>query len=211
MIPQDTLGYLPETPSQTAGPYVHIGLIPRQAGFDIFEQNLGENLIGPGTQGERIRIEGRIFDGTGAIVRDALVEIWQADCHGRFNHAADRQPGPRDETFRGWGRTGTDFETGLWAFETIKPGRIAGRTGHGRMAPHIALWIVSRGINIGLATRLYFGDEEAANAEDPVLRLIEQPERRLTLIAAPAQRDGKKVYTLDIHLQGDAETVFFDV
>ncbi|GGJ18182.1 protocatechuate 3,4-dioxygenase subunit alpha [Neoroseomonas lacus] len=211
MIPHNTLGYLPETPSQTAGPYVHIGLIPKQAGFDIFENNLGETLLGPDTQGERIRIEGRIFDGTGALVRDALVEIWQADTHGRFNHPADRQDGPRDETFRGWGRTGTDFESGLWCFETIKPGRIAGRSGHHRMAPHINVWIVSRGINLGLATRLYFGDEATANAEDPVLRVIEQPDRRKTLIASHALREGRPVYTFDIRLQGEGETVFFDV
>jgi len=211
MFTPDTLGYLPETPSQTAGPYVHIGLIPRQAGFDIFENNLGATLLTPATRGERIRIEGRILDGAGALVRDALVEIWQADAEGRFSHPADRQPGPRDEGFRGWGRTGTDFETGVWGFDTIKPGRTEGRRGHARMAPHVSLWIVARGINIGLATRLYFGDEDAANAEDPVLRLIEQPARRRTLIAARSLRDGLPVYTLDIVLQGENETVFFDV
>lgn len=211
MIIANELGYLPETPSQTAGPYVHIGLIPRQAGFEIFENNLGASLLGPDTKGERIRIEGRIFDGTGAIVRDALVEIWQADGHGRFNHPADQQEGPRDETFRGWGRTGTDFESGLWFFETIKPGRVAGRRGYSRMAPHITLWIVARGINNALSTRLYFGDESAANAEDPVLRIIEQPERRKTLIAQYEMCDGKPTYILDIHLQGAQETVFFDV
>src|SRR4051812_17352146 len=88
-----SLGYLPETPAQTAGPYVHIGLIPRQAGFDIFENNLGDTMVGPETRGERIRIEGRIFDGTGALVRDAMVEIWQANAAGRYNHPADRQDG----------------------------------------------------------------------------------------------------------------------
>ena len=211
MIPMNELGYLPETPSQTAGPYVHIGLIPRQAGFDIFENNLGATLLGPATKGEKIRIEGRIFDGTGAIVRDALVEIWQADSFGRFNHPADQQQGPRDAHFRGWGRTGTDFETGLWSFETIKPGRTVGRRGYPHMAPHITVWIVARGINNALATRLYFEDEAAANAEDPVLRIIELPERRKTLIARREMRDGAAAYILDIHLQGAAETVFFDI
>lgn len=211
MITPNALGRLPETPSQTAGPYVHIGLIPRQAGFDIFENNLCATPPGPGTKGERIRLEGRIFDGTAAPVRDALVEIWQADAFGRFNHPADRQDGPRDEAFRGWGRTGTDFETGLWSFETIKPGRTAGRRGHKCMAPHISLWIVARGINTGLATRLYFEDEAEANAEDPVLRIIEQPERRRTLIARREQRGAVNAYVLDIHLQGENETVFFDV
>jgi protocatechuate 3,4-dioxygenase alpha subunit len=211
MITPNALGYLPETPSQTAGPYVHIGLIPAQAGFDIFENQLGATLVGPETKGERIRIEGRIFDGTGALVRDALVEIWQADSFGRYAHPADTQPGPKDESFRGWGRTGTNFETGLWSFETVKPGRVLGRRGHKRMAPHINVWIVARGINVGLSTRLYFGDEEAANAEDPVLRIIEQVERRKTLIAARNPGGGSPVYSFDIRLQGENETVFFDI
>jgi len=208
----DALGYLPETPSQTAGPYVHIGLIPRQAGFDIFENNLGEDMLGPGTRGERIRVEGRILDGAGAPVRDALVELWQANAAGRYAHPADRQEGkPLDPTFRGWGRTGTDFETGLWAFGTVKPGPVAGRHGHRPMAPHLNLWIVARGINLGLATRMYFGDEQAANAADPVLNMIEPPARRHTLIARREQRDGGAVYVFDIRLQGEGETVFFDV
>jgi protocatechuate 3,4-dioxygenase, alpha subunit len=211
MITPDELGYLPETGSQTAGPYVHIGLIPKQAGFDIFENNLGETLLTPATKGERIRIEGTIHDGAGAPVRDALIEIWQADSFGRYPHAADRQPGPRDEGFRGWARTGTNFETGLWSFDTIKPGRVVGRHGHKKMAPHISLWIVSRGINIGLSTRLYFEDEAEANAEDPVLRIIEQAERRKTLIARKEVRGGVPTYILDIRLQGENETVFFDI
>ncbi len=99
----------------------------------------------------------------------------------------------------------------LWWFETIKPGRVPGRRGHRMMAPHVNLWIVARGINIGLNTRMYFADEAAANAEDPVLRLIEPEERRKTLIAPRATRDGQVVYRFDIHLQGDKETVFFDV
>jgi protocatechuate 3,4-dioxygenase alpha subunit len=212
MITPNALGYLPETPSQTAGPYVHIGLIPRQAGFDIFENNLGDRLLGPQPKGERIRLEGRIFDGTGALVRDALVEIWQANAAGRYAHPADRQEGkPLDPGFRGWGRTGTDFETGLWSFETIKPGPVIGRHGHKPMAPHINLWIVARGINLGLATRLYFEDEATANAADPVLNMIEPAVRRSTLIARKEQRSGETAYVLDIRLQGEGETVFFDI
>ncbi|MBR0644733.1 protocatechuate 3,4-dioxygenase subunit alpha [Plastoroseomonas hellenica] len=206
MITPDALGYLRETPSQTAGPYVHIGLIPRQAGFDIFENNLGEAAFDPTAEGERIRIEGRILDGAGALVRDALVEIWQADASGRYP-----AQGMNDPSGRGWARTGTDFETGLWSFETIKPGRVPGRRGHGRMAPHINLWIVARGINTGLSTRLYFADEEAANAEDPVLGIVEQPERRRTLVARREVRDDRPCYVLDIRLQGEGETVFFDI
>ena len=206
------LPYLMETPSQTAGPYVHIGLIPHQAGFDIFERNFSNVLVGPETKGERIRIEGRIFDGIGAPTRDILVEIWQANAAGRYDHSADRQEDkPLDPHFRGWGRTGTDFETGLYAFETVKPGPVAGRRGHRPMAPHVNVWLAARGINIGLATRMYFSDEAEANAADPVLNIIEQPIRRETLIAQRSERGGEVVYTFDIHLQGERETVFFDV
>lgn len=208
-MPQ-ALGYLKETASQTAGPYVHIGLIPHQAGFDIFQNNFGNVVAGAAIKGERIVIEGRVFDGTGTPVRDALIEIWQANADGRYNHPADRQKKPLDPDFRGWGRTGADFKTGIYTFETVKPGAVIGR--HTRMmAPHINVWIVSRGINIGLHTRMYFSDEADANAADPVLNLIEQEERRQTLIAKRTSRDGKTVYLFDIVLQGDNETVFFDV
>ncbi|HEX2137242.1 MAG TPA: protocatechuate 3,4-dioxygenase subunit alpha [Microvirga sp.] len=210
MIP--SLPYLKETPSQTAGPYVHIGLIPQQAGFDIFERNFSNVLVTPETRGERIRIEGRIFDGAGAPARDVLVEIWQANAAGRYNHPADRQEGKElDPGFRGWGRTGTDFQTGLYAFETIKPGPVAGRRGHRPMAPHVNFWLAARGINIGLSTRMYFSDETEANASDPVLNLVEQPGRRETLIARREERGGEVAYVFDIHLQGERETVFFDV
>jgi protocatechuate 3,4-dioxygenase, alpha subunit len=204
------LSYLPETPSQTAGPYVHIGLIPNQAGFDIFRNNFSNDIAGPGVTGERIVIEGRVFDGAGHVTKDVLIETWQANAAGRYNHLADRQDKPLDQAFRGWARTGTDFETGLYRIRTIKPGSVAGRKGRKAMAPHINFWLASRGINIGLATRMYFDDEPAANAEDPVLNIIEQPERRKTLIAARSERDGATVYNFDIYLQGERETVFFD-
>jgi protocatechuate 3,4-dioxygenase alpha subunit len=205
------LNYSKETPSQTAGPYVHIGLIPRQAGFDIFENDFGSVLAGPKTKGERIRIEGRVFDGAGAPLRDVLVEIWQANAAGRYNHPADRQDKPIDEQFRGWGRSGSDFKTGLYGFETIKPGAVVGRRGKRPMAPHVNFWVVARGINIGLNTRMYFSDEAEANAADPVLNLIEHESRRETLIAERQQRGKDVVYTFDIHLQGERETVFFDI
>jgi protocatechuate 3,4-dioxygenase alpha subunit len=201
-----------ESTSQTAGPYVHIGLIPHQAGFDIFEKNFSHVLVGPDTVGERIRIEGRIFDGLGALARDVLVEIWQANADGRYNHPADRQEDKvLDPAFRGWGRTGTNFETGLYTFETIKPGPVIGRRGHRPMAPHVNVWLAARGINIGLSTRLYFSDEAEANAQDPVLNIIEPRERRETLIARRDKRGGEIVYVFDIHLQGEHETVFFDL
>lgn len=204
------LGYLKETASQTAGPYVHIGLIPHQAGFDIFENNFSNRLYGPKTRGEKIVIEGRVIDGAGVPVRDALLEIWQANAAGRYNHPADRQAKPLDEDFRGWGRTGTDFNTGVWRFETIKPGAVPGRQGH-VAAPHISFWIVARGINIGLSTRMYFSDEEELNGRDRVLRAIESGVRRSTLMGTRASKDGKVVYSFDIVLQGDKETVFFDI
>jgi protocatechuate 3,4-dioxygenase alpha subunit len=204
------LSYLKETASQTAGPYVHIGLIPSMAGFDIFEKNFTNVLAGPNTKGERITLEGRVLDGTGTPLRDVLLEIWQANAAGRYNHPADRSHGMIDEDFRGWGRAGSDFETGLIRFETVKPGATIDRTGR-KCAPHVSIWIVARGINIGLNTRLYFSDEEAANAADPVLNLIEQPVRRSTLIARRSERAGKVVYDFTINLQGADETVFFDV
>jgi protocatechuate 3,4-dioxygenase, alpha subunit len=203
--------YLPETPSQTAGPYVHIGLIPNQAGFDIFANNFGGDIAGPGVAGERIVIEGRIFDASGHTAKDVLVETWQANAAGRYNHPADRQDKALDPAFRGWARTGTDFETGVYGIRTIKPGSVVGRRGRKSMAPHVSFWIAARGINIGLSTRMYFADEAAANADDPVLNIIEQPERRQTLIAARSERNGDVLYTFDIHLGGERETVFFDV
>jgi len=206
-----SLDYLKETASQTAGPYVHIGLIPKQAGFDIFETNFTNILADENTRGERIIIEGRVIDGTGTPLRDALLEIWQANADGRYNHELDRQKsGKVDEGFRGWGRTGTDFDTAVYRFETIKPGVVSGRNGKD-MAPHINFWIVARGINIGLNTRMYFSDEQDANAIDPVLNLIEQQPRRKTLIANRDDTGPIPVYRFDLVLQGDGETVFCDI
>ena len=205
------LEYLKETASQTAGPYVHIGLIPKQAGFDIFENNFTNIMADENTRGERIIIEGRVIDGTGTPLRDALLEIWQANADGRYNHELDRQnTGEIDADFRGWGRTGTDFDTAVYRFETIKPGVVTGRNGRD-MAPHVNFWIVARGINIGLNTRMYFGDEQNANEADPVLNLIEQTERRKTLIATRDDSGAVPVYRFDIVLQGENETVFFDI
>ncbi len=199
-----------ETASQTAGPYVHIGLAPRQAGFDIFEKNFGNTLAGPDTVGERIRIEGRVIDGSGTPIRDVLIEIWQANAGGRYHHPADLQEKAVDAHFRGWGRGCSDFESAIYTFDTIKPGAVEGRNGR-MMAPHVNFWIVARGINIGLNTRMYFSDETEANASDPVLNLIEWEVRRKTLIAQRSERDGEIVYRFDIQVQGADETVFFDI
>lgn len=202
------LNYLKETASQTAGPYVHIGLAPGAAGFDIYEQELGKDIAGPNAAGERIRVEGIVIDGIGSPVKDVMLEAWQANAGGVYAHP--EHGGEVEDGFRGWGRVITDFETGEWGFDTVKPGPVMGRNGQ-MMAPHINLWIVARGINIGLNTRLYFSDEEAANAADPVINLIEWERRRKTLIAQRVERDGTTVYRFDIRLQGDDETVFFDI
>lgn len=199
------LSYLKETPSQTAGPYVHIGLAPGAAGFDIYRHELGGDIASPDTPGDRIRIEGMVFDGTGAVVKDVLLEVWQADGSGIYPHPEDPRHSDCAPGFRGWGRVITDFDTGLWGFDTIKPGPVPGRLGR-TQAPHISLWIVARGINIGLQTRLYFEDED--NDSDPVLGLIEQAHRRETLIARKTDAGS---YRFDIRLQGDSETVFLDV
>lgn len=203
-----TLDYLKETASQTAGPYVHIGLAPGAAGFDIYREELGWDIVGPNAKGERIRVEGLVIDGTGSPVKDVLLEAWQANADG--NHAHPEGGGDVEDGFRGWGRVITDFATGEWGFDTVKPGRCPGRN-VGMQAPHINLWIVARGINVGLNTRLYFEDEAEANAADPVLGLIEWERRRATLIAKRTERDGQIVYRFDIRLQGDGETVFFDI
>ena len=195
------LDYLKESPSQTAGPYVHIGLAPGAAGFEIYRHELGHDITGPNAKGERITVRGQVIDGTGAPVKDVLIEVWQANAAGVYPGAEDVEDG-----FRGWGRVVPDFETGEWEFQTVKPGPVAGRSGC-MMAPHINLWLVARGINVGLNTRLYFGDEEEANAADPVLNLVEQAHRRATLIAERTE-DG---YRFDIRFQGDGETVFLDV
>lgn len=195
------MGKLHQTASQTAGPYVHIGLAPGAAGFDIYHDELGGDIAGPNAGGERIRIEGVVWDGAGDPVKDVLIEVWQANANGHYAHP---NGGPVEEGFCGWGRLISDFDTGAWAFETIKPGQDASG-----QAPHLNLWIVARGINIGLHTRLYFSDEAAANADDPVLNLITSPDRRSTLIAT--RQNVSSVYRFDIRLQGKGETVFFDV
>jgi protocatechuate 3,4-dioxygenase alpha subunit len=204
------LSYLKETASQTAGPYVHIGLAPQQAGFNIFEKNFSNTLTQADTQGEKIRIEGRVYDGSGSMMRDVLIEIWQANAAGHYHHPADPKQEQREEGFRGWGRGCTDFDTGVYTFNTIKPGQVIGRNGR-MMAPHINFWIVARGINLGLNTRLYFSDEAEANASDPVLNLIELQVRRKTLIAERSLDKGQVVYTFDIVIQGENETVFLDI
>ena len=199
------LNYFKESPSQTAGPYVHIGLAPGAAGIDIYRQELGQDIAGPDVPGERIRVMGMVIDGTGAPIKDALLEVWQADAAGIYPHPEDPRHADCASGFRGWGRMITDFDTGIWKLDTIKPGPVPGRNGR-LMSPHITLWIVARGINIGLNTRMYFEDED--NNADPVMNLVEQAHRRETLLA---RKEKPGHYRFDIRLQGDGETVFMDV
>ena len=200
------LDYLKETPSQTAGPYVHIGLTPNALGNPgIYPEDLGGSPIREGAKGERITITGRVIDGADMILRDALFESWQADAEGIY--PANDSRGRADPNVTGWARVAADFDTGIYRLETIKPGRVPFPDGR-LMAPHINIWLVARGINLGLQTRIYFDDEEAANAECPVLARIEHKVRVQTLLA---KRTGPGEYSFDFKLQGDNETVFFDI
>ncbi|WP_018897881.1 protocatechuate 3,4-dioxygenase subunit alpha [Rhizobium sp. 2MFCol3.1] len=200
------LRYLKETPSQTAGPYVHIGLTPNFCDIGgVYERDLGVAMVNDKTTGERITVTGRIFDGGGALVRDAVIEIWQADSAGLYNSPSEMR-GTADPNFTGWGRCPSRAEDGVYSFDTVKPGKVPFKDGR-RQAPHISFWIVARGINVGLQTRMYFPEETEANGADPLLQRIEHRDRVATLIAA---RDGS-TYTFDIRLQGENETVFLDI
>jgi len=177
-----------ESPSQTAGPYVHIGCVPRTAGLEPrgFGDELGQKMVL--SDAETITIEIIVLDGANDPVKDALIEIWQADPTGSYAPSA---------SFRNWGRQACDLSTGFARFETLKPGH------NGSQAPHILVWIAARGINLGLTTRIYFPDED--NASDPVF-LLAGP-RASTLIATKTEAG----YSHEVHLQGTDETVFFDV
>lgn len=190
------------TPSQTVGPFFAFGLTPKD--YD-WNEAIGNNLVTPDASGERIRIEGRIIDGDGQGINDSLVEIWQADSAGRYAHPADRRALP-NASFKGFGRCDTD-KNGGYSFETVKPGAVPGPNGAAQ-APHIGVIVFSRGMLRHVYTRIYFSDEK--NDADPILAAV-PAERRSTLIAKRADRNGHAVYTFDIRLQGDGETVFFDI
>jgi protocatechuate 3,4-dioxygenase alpha subunit len=192
---------MPErTPSQTVGPYLHIGLTPGAFGArEIF----GPEVAGPGIEGSHIRIEGCVFDGEGNPLADALVETWQADAQGRYAHPADGRP-RTSNSFRGFGRCATGKDGGFH-FLTIKPGPVPGP--RGMQAPHINVGLFARGLLKRVFTRIYFSGD-AGHADDAVLALV-PAERRATLLAKP---DPAKpgLFRFDIRLQGAAETVFFD-
>lgn len=182
------------TPSQTVGPFFAYALTPRAYGGPELAT---EQVAGEGVAGERVRIEGAVFDGDGLTVGDAMIETWQADAEGRF-HAAG------NAGFTGFGRAETTKE-GAFFIETIRPGALPGPSGT-KQAPHLTVSVFARGLLLRLATRIYF-DDEAGNAQDPVLALV-PAERRGTLVA---KRGADGVFRFDIRLQGEGETVFFDV
>ncbi len=184
------------TTSQTVGPYLHIGLT----------WLIREDLVGAGVTGDPVTIQGRVLDGDGRPVNDALVEIWQANAHGRYAHPEDRQSKPVEPGFKGFGRSATD-DDGAFRFRTIKPGRVPG-PGGALQAPHIAVNVFMRGQLKQLVTRIYFPDEPA-NADDPVLKLVPAA-RRATLIAKRLP-GGKSALEWNVLLQGPEETVFFEL
>jgi len=194
------------TPSQTVGPFFAYGLTSN--GKYDWNDAFTNNLITPDASGERIRVEGHVFDGDGQPVPDCMLEIWQADAQGRFADPKDKRALP-NSAFRGFGRCGSDASGG-YAFDTVKPGSVPDPDGKPQ-APHILLAIFARGMLLHNYTRIYF-DGEATNASDPVLALV-PVERRGTLIAKRESDAGagNAVYRFDIHLQGDNETVFFDI
>ncbi len=178
---------LPPTPSQTVGPFFSFGLV---------DGVIGPELVPPGAPGA-VRIRGLVLDGAGEPVPDAMVEIWQADPGGRYADSAEAD-------FRGFGRSGTEPD-GWYEFVTVKPGRVPGPNGV-LQAPHLDVGVFARGLLKRLVTRIYFPDEEQANADDPILRAIE-PAAAATLVAQPEQSGLR----FDIHLQGDRQTAFFAV
>ncbi|HKQ28777.1 MAG TPA: protocatechuate 3,4-dioxygenase subunit alpha [Burkholderiales bacterium] len=179
--------------SQTIGPFLRIGL----------EWMVIEDLAPTGVAGERVRIEGRVFDGDGRPVNDAAVEIWQANSLGKYASPEDAQDKPVESGFRGYGRSLTD-ESGAFRFRTVKPGRVPGPDGK-LQAPHAVVTIFMRGLLKQLVTRVYFPDEPS-NTDDPILKLV-PADRRATLLAKKA---GDGVLQWNVVLQGANETVFFD-
>ena len=188
---------LKQTPSQTAGPFFHYAMTPEQSRYP-FAGLATAAMAGAAVPGTRIRFEGIVIDGRGQPMSDALIELWQADSMGRYAHPAD--PRSSNAVFKGFGRSSTDTN-GRFAFDTVKPGPI----GDGQ-APHMTLILFTRGGQNHLYTRVYFADESAANAADPVLRSV-PGDRRDTLVAKRVDAG----YIHEIRVQGDGETVFFDV
>ena len=187
------------TASQTVGPFLKIGLVRE-----------GQEFVVPKNTNGALKVQGRVYDGEGKPVPDAMIEIWQANVHGKYNHPEDLSDVELVKDFDGFGRSCTD-EGGCFFFVTVKPGRVAGR-GNTLQAPHLAVNVFARGMLKQQVTRIYFSDEKQTNSEDPVLNSIEDERVRGTLIASrEGDEDGLPLYTFDIFLQGENETAFFDV
>lgn len=195
-----------QTPSQTVGPYFAMGLTARAYGYE-YGDVAHSDIVRAATEGERIQLVGRVLDGEGEAVGDAMIELWQANAHGRYNHPDDdRGERPLDPAFFGFARTGTGASPDqTFRVRTVKPGAPGDR-----QAPHLTLIVFMRGGLNHLYTRVYFDDEAQANATDPVLSSV-PAERRPTLIARREDSADGVVYRFDIHMQGAHETVFFDV
>lgn len=189
---------LGQTPSQTVGPY-----------FAMRIAGEGENVLPVPEGAERIVITGKILDADGDHVEDALVETWQANPEGRYNHPDDQRDLGLSEGFTGFARAKSDFETGEYRVETVKPGPVPDPEGEPQ-APHISMIIQARGMLNPVFTRIYFSDEPEANAHDLVMRRV-PAERRDTLVAERVEGSDPTEYRFDVKLQGDNETVFFDV
>ena len=187
-----------QTPSQTVGPFFHYALT------DAPDQNI---LVNDETQGNRILIKGQVIDGAGKLVSDAMLEIWQADVNGIYNHPEDPNQSDADPNFAGFGRTPTN-DNGIYSVKTVKPGTVAYENDK-QQAPHINVRVFARGMLIHVYTRLYFSDEAEANVSDPILNLVPE-ERRQTLIALREDKGDLTTYCFNITLQGDDETVFFE-
>jgi len=196
------------TPSQTIGPFGARALTPNEKGKTQYDwkQLVTNNTVTPDATGERIRIEGQRGDGAGKPLYGVLLETWQADGQGRYAHPRDGRA--TNSSFKGFGRVETDTE-GRFTIDTIKPGPVAGPNGT-MQAPHIVVAIHLRGILSHLYSRIYFGDEAAANTADPILKLV-PAERRDTLIAKRDAGSGSPLYKIAFQIQGDRETVFFDI
>jgi protocatechuate 3,4-dioxygenase, alpha subunit len=196
------------SPSQTIGPFAAFSLTPNEPGKAQYEwkQLVTNNVLTPDVTGERIRIEGRMFDGGGKPIDGILFETWQADAQGRYAHPRDGRA--TNSSFKGFGRVESDKD-GRFTLDTIKPGAVPGPNGV-MQAPHILVAIHMRGILTHLYSRIYFSDEVAANAADPILKLV-PAERRDTLIAKRQAGGTGAVYKIDFQIQGDRETVFFDI
>jgi protocatechuate 3,4-dioxygenase alpha subunit len=186
-----------QTPSQTVGPFFGFGLI----------RDDERVLVNDSTAGQRIIVRGHVLDGSGAAIDDAMVEMWQADAAGIFNHPDDPRCGQVDKHFRGFGRAWTGNREREYSFKTVKPGPVPWHDGT-TQAPHLSLRLFARGMLLHVVTRVYFSDEPS-NEHDPILSSIPDAARRRTLIATREAVQDAPTYRMDIHLQGDQETVFF--